>query len=305
MFYEYAVDPAIFTNPSNLQSFFESFKNRPNRLISDSPKKWVQAAFQAINQLSHEQCPPVRKKTLKENLKKLSKNSLSTNRVVDNREASKSWLEYIAVQHAIYPFAALFGVESFSTPVTVYSFSNIFLKAPQCWDQAGQKHVKRDAAIMVETMLPFLKISKQVILVDPHFSFVLPSWQRYEPILKELVAKAALFNFGKGIIKIEIHTSDRNGGVQQDLKTKVKPWLPEGIAIYCYQWPKKQMHDRFVLTDIGGLSFGHGLDENAEEGLDDVLVSVLSHQIYKEERAKLVDKPEEPTYVVGEGKIVV
>ena len=119
MFYEYAVDPAIFTNPSNLQSFFESFKNRPHRLISDTPRKWIQAAFQAINQLTHEQCPPVMRTTLKENLKKLSRNSLSTNRAAGNWDKSKDWLEYITDQHAIYPFAALFGVESFSTPVTV------------------------------------------------------------------------------------------------------------------------------------------------------------------------------------------
>lgn len=291
MFYEYAVDPAIFTNPSNLQSFFESFKNRPNRLISDSPKKWVQAAFQAINQLTHEQCPPVRKKTLKRKLQILSKTSLCNNRDIHDWGRTENWVDFAKNEHGNYPYSAILSTVSLSEPVPIYSFSSLYFDSPVCWDVASQQHIKRDGAVMVETVLPLLKISKQIFLVDTYFSFTLPSWQRYESLLKALVGKSQECNFGKGISKIEIHTSDKQKGVQQSLESKVKSWLPKGIVVCCYQWPEKQMHDRFILTDVGGISFGHGLDEFADDRLEHVLISVLEHQVYKKEKAKLSDKP--------------
>lgn len=291
MFYEYAVDPAILTNTSNVQAFFESFKNRPYRLISDAPKKWIQDAFLAINHLPHDQCPPVMKKTLKENLKKLSQNSLCSNRSVDNWNRTKSWLDFATIEHEKHPFSAILGIESVSESVPVYSFSKLFIVAPPCWENVGQQHIKRDATIMVEALLPLLKVSKQLLLVDPHFSLIQPSWERYKPLLKELVQRASEFNFGKGIFKIEIHTSDKRGGVQQELDAKVKSWLPEGMTVCCSQWPENQMHDRFILTDVGGVSFGHGLDEYVEGRLEEVLVSVLDHQSYRTERVKLNGLP--------------
>ena len=81
--------------------------------------------------------------------------------------------------------------------------------------------------------------------------------------------------------------------MQQELEAKVKPWLPEGMIICCSQWPEKLMHDRFILTDVGGVFFGHGLDEHADGRLEDVLVSVLDHQSYRKERIKLNGLPVE------------
>jgi hypothetical protein len=293
MFYEYAVDPAILSNITNVQAFFESFKNRPYRLISDAPKKWIQHAFLEINLLPHDQCPPVMRKTLKENLKKLSQNSLCSNRSVDNWSRVKPWLDFAVIEHEKHPFSAILGTESASKSVPFYSFSKLFVEAPPSWEDSGQQHIKREATIIVDKLLPLLKVSKQLLLVDPHFSLILPNWDRYKPLLKELILRANEFNFGKGIFKIEIHTSDIRSGLQQQLEAKVKPWLPEGMIVSCSQWPEKLMHDRFFLTDVGGVFFGHGIDEYADERLEDVLVSVLNHQTYRNERIKLNGLPVE------------
>jgi hypothetical protein len=304
MFYEYAVDPAILTNISNVQAFFESFKNRPYRLIADAPKKWIREAYLAINCLPHDQCPPVMKKTLKENLNKLSKNSLCSNRSVDDWSRTKSWLDYAAREHEKHPFSAILGTESAPELVPVYCFSKLFFAAPPCWERVGQQHIKRNATSMVEAVLPLLKVSKQLLLVDPHFSLIQPNWERYKPLLKGFIQRASEFNFGKGIFKIEIHTSDERGGVQQELDAKVKSWLPEGMTVCCFQWPKKQMHDRFILTDVGGVSFGHGLDEFVEGRLKDVLVSVLDHQSYRTERVKLNGLPSVHSFVENIKKFI-
>lgn len=292
MFYEYAIDPAILSDFERCRTFFESFKNRPSRLIADLPKKWIQEAFNAINQIPHEQCPPVRKKTLKENLKKILNINLCKNRLVEDwKRETNNWLEYAVNENSSYPFSAILGATGTSIPAPVYVFDNLFFDSPDCWEKPEQQHIHREAKIIVETILPLLKVSKHLLLVDPYFSFVLPSWNNYRPLLIELFSKVSEFNYGRGISKIDIHTSDRHGGVQQDLDSKVKPLLPPGLSIVCSQWPAHQMHDRFILTDVGGVFFGHGLGEPTDEGIKQVLVGALDYITYKNEMAKVTGRP--------------
>lgn len=298
MFYEYAVDPAILDNIANFRTFCESFKNRPSRLIANLPKKWIQEAFSAINQMSHEECSPVMRKTLKENLKKLSKNNVCNNRPVDDWHRTQDWVDYAMLEHQKHPFSAIFA----SSPITsepVYSFSSLFVTSPACWDFPSQQHLKRDADEMITAVMPLLCVSKKVWLVDPHFSLQMPSWGRYKALLIKMIEMSGKFNFGKGVTRIDIHTSDRNGGLQNQLEQKVKRLLPMGMAIYCFQWPESQMHDRFIITDIGGISFGHGLDENADGKSEEVLATVLENQTYKKEKAKLIGVPLCESVVVG------
>lgn len=298
MFYEYAIDPEILSDLSNVRTFFESFRNRPARLIADLPKKWIQEAFFAINQIPQEECGPVMRKTLKENLKKLSENNLCNNRTSGDRKREQVWLDYALEEHQKYPFSAILSSD-IDAEETVYSISNLFYNIPAYWNSPTQLHVKRNADEMITAIMPLLRVSKIVLLVDPHFSFTLPSWDRYRAILQKLIELSGEFNYGKGISSIDIHTSDRKGGLQAQLNQKIKPFLPTGITIRCFQWPESQMHDRFILTDVGGVSFGHGLDEHTDNNLDEVLVSVLEYQAFKKEKSKLNGTPVSQSLVVG------
>jgi hypothetical protein len=44
--------------------------------------------------------------------------------------------------------------------------------------------------------------------------------------------------------------------------------------------PEAQMHDRFILSDVGSLGFGHGLDEGtADEMLNIFMIDKSHHEI--------------------------
>lgn len=45
-----------------------------------------------------------------------------------------------------------------------------------------------------------------------------------------------------------------------------------------YLHPEKVMHDRFVLTDRGGIQIGHGLDDNEDGGNAPTAIVVLLEQ---------------------------
>ncbi|MCG8317804.1 MAG: hypothetical protein MI976_31725, partial [Pseudomonadales bacterium] len=283
-------------------TFFQSFNNRTARLISDVPKDWQRSAFQAINNLPHETCKPVHRKTLKESLKRLLRSNLVKNRGASSNGLGVPWIEFVAEENSKYPFAAILGLDAQTTPVQVFGFEELLFDSPKSWNKDDQDHVVRNAEAIVEAMSPLLIVSKSVQLVDPHFSFIRPTWERYEPVLRGLVKKLDQFNFGRGIKTVSIHTSDKLGSMSQQLENAAREWLPEGISVKVYHWPESKMHDRFVLTDVGGLYYGHGLDEASPGKAGEVLVSVLDHATYRQELGKVTGAPTRSYDVCGEVK---
>ena len=59
-------------------------------------------------------------------------------------------------------------------------------------------------------------------------------------------------------------------------------------------WPKSLEHDRFIVTDVGGINLGEGFDEKAADGTDEVLFTLLGRDIHKSLICKFSG---EPTYV--------
>lgn len=45
------------------------------------------------------------------------------------------------------------------------------------------------------------------------------------------------------------------------LDSYLKPHLPSGLTLVFCRWNEDDMHNRFILTNIGLLEFGIGLDE--------------------------------------------
>ena len=73
--------------------------------------------------------------------------------------------------------------------------------------------------------------------------------------------------------KIEIHTKV-NGAAPDYLKKFFEKIVPVDLQITLYQWqerPKGQkLHNRYILTDLGGVAFLHGLDVGQEGEIDDL-----------------------------------
>jgi len=51
-------------------------------------------------------------------------------------------------------------------------------------------------------------------------------------------------------------------------------WLPEGLTLNIYRIKKipgkQEVHNRYILSDIGGVSFGHGTDRSGNDSYDDI-----------------------------------
>ena len=118
MLYEYAIDPSLLADISNCQTVFFNFKPEKGKVIADVPRKWHQEAFQAINGIPHEQCKPVLRKTLKNHLNKLLKESVCCNRQNYSWDRNtETWLQHAKELNNAYPFAAVLAAEALLEPI--------------------------------------------------------------------------------------------------------------------------------------------------------------------------------------------
>jgi hypothetical protein len=289
MIYEYAVSPNCFFDQSKVQILLSHFSKDQGRLLSDVPKKkWKILALAAINASNHK---PIMRKTLKNALIKIEKQSLYRRHTIPACKADKitcnekAWIDYAKLVHMDRPFHAIFSQNEYDLDDIPVNMLNMFelIEAPH-WENPSTVKVKRTAEMMVSVIKPVLDCSAEVILVDRNFN---PFHERYRNFLIELLKYLKNRKHSPEIKKIKYHVGWRDN---DDLKTKERIFskslingLPSGMQVQFILRPSHELHDRFILTDIGGIMYGHGLDEALGHNIDVVNVVRLSQDAYKKE----------------------
>jgi len=256
MIFEYAVDPALFSNFNDCRIIFDNFSQEQGRLIAGSPKNWKR---QVLENIKKGEIQPVRKKSIKNKLQKLLKEYVINNRNLSSWDAESSWLENIAKENNIIPYAAVLTEQKQLNPIESYEASSLFLDAPECWNEHTQISVVRKAKDIVDVIEPLLLLSQNIVIIDRYFKV---GESQSDNVLKEIIKRANKYCFGKGINKITIHVSDYRD-IQRSLRDdSFQECLPIGFKVLIYSWPDSIIwHDRFLITDVAGFEFGHGLSE--------------------------------------------
>ena len=79
--------------------------------------------------------------------------------------------------------------------------------------------------------------------------------------------------------------------MQSSLDAQLLRHIPVGLVIDARMWPESMMHDRFVITDVGGLSFGVGLDESEGTSVSEVEVSLITDERRRKELTRYSGTP--------------
>ena len=78
-----------------------------------------------------------------------------------------------------------------------------------------------------------------------------------------------------------------NVGFRTECQQRLPGIVSEGIQVHIIRWREKdggeKLHNRPILTDIGGVSFGAGLDDGADGETDEVML--LEDKTYRFRRA--------------------
>lgn len=131
------------------------------------------------------------------------------------------------------------------------------------WDEfdiSNCSRVKRVSSEMSICAAPLLYGARQIHFVDPYFQML---GDKHIRPLVEFIKSIFSSLRNQDNVELYYHTGDsvKGGNIEVKLKPIFEKLLPANTTIKIVRWPDNSLHNRFILTDIGGVSFGIGLDD--------------------------------------------
>ena len=279
MIKEFALEPDVLaTSFRDFSYFIEKFGVAKGRVISRFPKDWKKLVYEAA-QASLGGTKELSRIEIR--LKAISDDVLISSRRPSGVGA-QPWLTRAINEHFRQPFSAIIARDNPIAHADVLvaaelDDTNVRFQAE------GQRHIPRTAAEIVRCVGLLLLASKTVKLIDPHFD---PSKARWRRMLG--LVMAALSNNGQTEIMLQIHRVDN--ALPANLKHYFDSWIPQmlpvGMTVQVFLHPEIAMHNRFILTSVGGASYQTGLDDNEGGGSTPTdVVTLLETDVFKTEWA--------------------
>lgn len=277
MIKEFALEPeAITASYRDFCYFTEKFGVSQGRVISEFPKKWRRMVCDSA-QRTHGGKVELTK--IIERLKSF-KGDIVFDSARPGGDGNKEWIERALDEHGRQPFAAIIARENPTAHAEVLVAADLD-DSDLRFQAGGQRHITRTAAEIVDCVGLLLGASKTVKLIDPHFD---PRWPRWRRMLGHVLV--ALGNNGQTGVTLEIHRADNAlpGNLKHYFDSSIPQMLPTGIAVQVFLHPESAMHNRFILTSVGGASYHTGLDDNEDgKSTPTDLVSLLAPGIFATE----------------------
>jgi hypothetical protein len=267
MLAEFALEPSLLSTWDRFQRLVSLFGVAQGRLISRFPKKWQAMVLASVT------CGQVEKLKITEALARAS-NSLLLPREHD-WDTALSWLENALAEHRKRPFDAILAAGNAMGHGDVVDASDLDVTAlPPKLRASPSKVVVRSAAEMAEAARVLLQCSKKIVLMDRNFA---PDKSRFrEPLAEMLMCCLDRYSRPRRV-EVELHLGHRVLDDAPDFKAACGAWLqgviPIGMQLTVVRWNHDDLHNRYILTDRGGILIGEGLDEAPDKStrIDDVL----------------------------------
>jgi len=272
--HEYAVEPSLLNNWNDFRHFSEQFGVSRGRLISRYPKKWEQMVHQSLNS-----CPPVEKLKIVERLSRLKDRMIARQSTWDPRQ---EWLLNAEEEHERKPFRAILARHNPRSQSFVLEGDAVEESHP-LWKAEVSQPVARTPQDICAYVGPLLRISRHVLFVDPYFR---PSQYKYRMIFAELF-ELFLHDRTFGPTSVGIFVSTKVDCAQQyfieECQKYIPSLIPVGMQVTIGLWSQRadgeEIHNRYVLTDRGGVKFGNSLREGDTGTSDDI--NLLSEEQHK------------------------
>jgi len=259
---EYAVDPDVICSDLNIfQRFLSDFGSDKGRVIGAIPGQWYKEFERRVQKLG---LRTIAKRKCFDDLGKLNTTSL----VARDRKplGDTAWLDKATSLNEEEVFNGIL-TSAVSINENQYDYFNMLECCPDNWEIEQTQSVERKAAELACAIERSLYLaSKPVLFIDPYFN---PLDDDYRLPFMEFVNRLTSGRFN--VKKVYLHTCEQNyddlakrknrGDLERGMFENIKPLLPEGFIVELWIWPNKDIHDRFVLTNHVGYSFGHGLSE--------------------------------------------
>lgn len=192
---------------------------------------------------------------------------LQTNRVERGSspyDGSRPWLENAENENVRSSFHAIVaGVNPRHRDFVILGNMADAILHPK-WACTRNHTCARQPGTMAACVRSMLRLARTVIFIDPSFH---PGAPRYQSTIREFLDTAIRSRLHPPS-RIEIHSSfSRNPGNEYlaVFQREMPALTPAGATVSLRRWLQRsggeKLHDRFILTNLGGVTFTVGLDE--------------------------------------------
>lgn len=310
MIHEFALEPelvASLTERSVARYFAENFGLGQPRLVSRYPKRWKKLAWEAFQQ-THPDCTEGQRKIVEELIQRLSERMVR--RGDSSWEPSRSWLQNAEQEHDRRPFRGILARANPRGRAEVLIDRDLDEPSSSRWAVVRGATIARQARPMADLVLPLLRCCGEAIFIDPHFG---PENRRHRRPLEEFLAVLVHRRADMGSLRVEVHTEVKSPEAffRTQCQNQLGRCIPAGLSVKIRRWTQRSggetLHNRYILTDLGGLIFSHGLDEGNPGETDDVSLMDRGQYILRWNQyvsdAPAFDSMEEPVLVNGTKKL--
>lgn len=285
MIKEFALEPDVLaTSFRDFTYFIEKFGVSQGRLISKFPGNWKKLVYQAAQASLRGSSELSR---IEVRLRAVSDDVLFA-AVRAGGDGTQPWINRAVAEHGHQPFNAIIARGNHVVHADVLVAADLD-ETDARFQASGQRHITRTATEIVGCVRLLLSAAKTVKLVDPHFNPSKPRWRR---MLVNVLT--ALSNNGQTGVTLEIHRAEN--ALPGNLKPFFDPIIPgicpAEVAVEVFLHPEAAMHNRFILTNIGGASYQTGLDDNEDgNSTPEDVVTLLAPDVFGKEWGTYSGKP--------------
>jgi len=286
MVFEYAIDPdlvATWGNLSNYRIFHDKFGLGEPRIMAEYPalKDWRRRVLHAATGKDGMEMNRVTAM-----ISILSETMIKRN--VEGYNDNLDWLESTEKEDHQLPFDAILALSNPRNHQNVLNPEMLGLIQDPKWDKKQQlPEVPRRADDMARIIQPLLKNCRRSVFIDPYF--MMRDWRKWQRPFAVFMKILQTERREKSQLQIEVHSSADLYNApsaeyfEEQCTNKLKDSIPHGWRVCFKRWKQKpsgkKLHDRYLITDIGGVSFSKGLDEESEG--DTQQISLLKVNTYK------------------------
>lgn len=305
MIYEYALEPdlvASLTERSEARYYYENLGLGQPRLVSRYPKRWKALALEAVEQRASGLTEKQRT-MLVELIQRLSEPMIR--RGGSPWDPSRPWLENAEQEHDRKPFRSILALSNPRARQEVLVGRDLD-EQNLLWAAARGATVPRQARPIAELVLPLLRCCGVAIFIDPHFG---PENIRHRRPLEAFLESMVDGRTDLSSLTVEVHTGTKSTAefFKRSCENQLSRCIPAGMRVTLRRWTPRpggeDLHNRYILTDLGGLIFSHGLDEGKPGETDDVNIMDRRQYAFRWEQyagqSPAFDSSEEPVVVIG------
>ncbi len=291
MIYEYAVEPELVVawgkDRADYRYFCEQFGLGTARIMAEFPKlkNWRRQFRQAA-----EGADPTRE---------LPRITALFTLLIERRvrrdgydyDGVFSWLENVESENGRQSFQAILARTNPRHHAKVLAPG--FAETNPLWKVEKQSYCSRRAQDMAELVGSMLSNCSTVHFIDPYFGPENPRFRRPLEAFINVIATQRCCR--PAIDTITVHTSDRANFAffRQTCQNQLQHRISAGARLVFQRWKQRdggeKLHNRYILTDIGGVKFDPGLDDGNEG--ETVEVIVLERNLYEKHWNDYVENP--------------